>query len=169
MAAGGSVPERGMGRPRSYRKQHVVASVVAVIVDEQERVVLTRRGIPPFLGQWVMPGGKIGLGEPMRLALRREVREEVGIDVTVGDLVDVYERVAPGADNDHHVILFYRCQPSRPELTANPDEVAEALWVPRRELGRYDMPEGTRHVLARLFPELAGGGGAPSPAGGPGP
>lgn len=155
----GRTPGRGMHRPQAYRKQHVVTSVVAVIVDEQERVVLTRRGVAPFLGQWVMPGGKIGLGEPMHSALRREVREEVGIDVSVGDLVDVFEHVVPGPDNDHHVILYYRCRPSRPELTPNPAEVTEARWVPRGELGRYDMPEGTRHVLTNLFPELAGAGG----------
>jgi 8-oxo-dGTP diphosphatase len=154
-----------MGEPQAYRKQHVVTSVVAVIVDEQDRVVLTRRGVPPFLGRWVMPGGKISLGEPMHSALRREVREEVGIDVSVGALVDVYEHVMPGPANDHHVILYFRCRPSRPELTPNPAEVTEAVWVPRGELGRYDMPEGTRHVLGRLFAELGEAGGAPTPPG----
>ena len=158
-----------MGETQAYRKQHVVTSVVAVIVDEQDRVVLTRRGVPPFLGRWVMPGGKIGLGEPMHSALRREVREEVGIDVSVGGLVDVFEHVAPGAGNDHHVILYFRCRPSRPELTPNPAEVTEARWVPRGELGGYDMPEGTRHVLTRLFAELGEAGGAPTPPGWRGP
>jgi mutator protein MutT len=144
-----------MTEHRAYRKPHVVTSVVAVILDEAERVVLTRRSVPPFHDLWVMPGGKIGLGEPMQLALRREVREEVGIDVAVGDLVGTFEHVTPGADNDHHVILYYRCRASRPELTPNPAEVAEARWVPRGELSAYAMPEGTRHVLALLFPELA--------------
>jgi len=137
-----------------YRKQHIVTSVVAVIVDDQGRVLLTRRSVPPFQGQWVMPGGKIGLGEPMLSALHREVREEVGIDVVVAGLLDVFERVTPGAENDHHVILFYRCRPTRPDVTPNPAEVAEARWVPRTELGHYPITEGTRHVLSRLFPEL---------------
>jgi 8-oxo-dGTP diphosphatase len=150
-----------------YRKQHIVTSVVAVIVDGGERVLLTRRNVPPFLGQWVMPGGKIGLGEPMLSALHREVREEVGIDVVVAGLLDVYEHVTPGAENDHHVILFYRCRPSRADVTPNPEEVAEASWVPRAELGRYPMPEGTRHVLGRLFPELESADDhADGPAGG---
>jgi 8-oxo-dGTP diphosphatase len=166
----GRIPERGMVEPQAYRKQHVVTSVVAVIVDEQDRVVLTRRGVPPFLGQWVMPGGKIGLGEPMHSALRREVREEVGIDVSVGTLLDVYEHVMPGPDNDHHVILYYRCRPSRPDLTPNPAEVTDARWVPRAELSSYDMPEGTRHVLGRLFAEPgAPGAEAPTPPGWRGP
>lgn len=101
-----------------------------------------------------MPGGKIDLGEPILSALHREVREEVRIDVVAGALVDIFEHLAPGAANDHHVILYYRCRPSRHDLAPNPAEVAEARWVPRAELSRFDMPEGTRYVLGKLFPEL---------------
>lgn len=154
--------------PRNYRKQHIVTSIVAVIVDDREQVLLTQRSIPPFSGQWVMPGGKIGLGEPMLSALHREVREEVGIDVVVAGLVDVFEHVEPGAENDHHVILYFRCHPSRTEVTPNPSEVAEARWVPRSVLHLYTMtmPPGTRHVLSRLYPELEGAGDSdPAPAG----
>lgn len=141
---------------KTYRKQHIVTSVVAVIVDDQEQVLLTQRSIPPFSGKWVMPGGKIELGEPMLSALHREVREEVGIDVVVVGLIDVFEHVAPGADNDHHVILYFRCHPARIEMTPNPEEVAQARWIPRSVLHLYTMamPAGTRHVLSRLFPEL---------------
>jgi 8-oxo-dGTP pyrophosphatase MutT (NUDIX family) len=53
--------------PHFYRKQHVVTSVVAVIVDDAEQVVLTRRAVPSFEGLWVMPGGKIDLGEPIQV------------------------------------------------------------------------------------------------------
>jgi len=143
-----------MEKQHAYRKQHIVTSVVAVIVDDHERVVLSRRSVPPFLGMWVMPGGKIELGEPILSALHREVREEVGIDVVIGGLIDVFEHVTPGAGSDHHVILYYRCRPSRGDLTPNPSEVSEACWVPRSELGRYSIPDGTRHILATLFPEL---------------
>jgi 8-oxo-dGTP diphosphatase len=138
-----------------YRKQHVVTSVVAVIVDDAERVLLTRRAVKPFQGLWVMPGGKIDLGEPILSALHREVREEIGIDVVVGGLIEVFEHVAPGPENDHFVILYYRCRPAtRAEVVPNPAEVAEARWVPRGELGAYAVPEGTRFILGALFPEL---------------
>ncbi len=139
---------------RFYRKQHVVTSVVAVVVDDAERVVLTQRAIPPFQGMWVMPGGKIDLGEPILSAVHREVREEIGIDVSVGALVDVFEHLTPGPDNDHFVILYYRCRPTRLDLTPNPDEVREARWVARADLAAYAMPEGTRYILGQIFPEL---------------
>jgi 8-oxo-dGTP diphosphatase len=140
-----------------YRKQHVVPSVVAVIVDDHDCVLLTRRSVPPFRDQWVMPGGKIDLGEPILAALHREVSEEIGIEVSVGGLVDVFEHLTPGAENDHFVILYYRCRPLRTDLVPNAAEVAEARWVPRVELGRYQMPAGTRFILGKLFPELAPG------------
>jgi 8-oxo-dGTP diphosphatase len=138
-----------------YRKQHIVVSVVAAIVDERDEVVLTRRSIPPFFDQWVMPGGKVGLGEPIVRALHREVREEVGIDVVVEALVDIFEHLTPGPDNDHFVILYYKCKPLRRDLLPNEAEVSEARWVPRAELPRYVMPDGTRHILGKLFPEFS--------------
>lgn len=136
-----------------YRKQHVVTSVVAVIVDESERVLLTRRAVPPFRDLWVMPGGKIDLGEPMIRALHREVREEVGLDVGVEGLVDVFEHLTPGPDNDHFVILYYRCHPLSHELRPNPAEVAEARWVPRGELAGLRLADGARYIVGKLFPE----------------
>lgn len=143
-----------MNRPL-YRKEHIVTSVVAVIVDEQERVLLTRRSIRPFKGMWVMPGGKIDLGEPILTALKREVDEEVGLEIEVGSLIDVFEHVTPGEENCHYIILFYRCRPVHFDVQHNRDEVLEATWVPRHELPQYRMPEGTRHILGKLFPELA--------------
>lgn len=129
--------------------------MVAVIVDEQERVLLTRRSIPPFKNMWVMPGGKIDLGEPILTALKREVDEEVGLEIEVERLIDVFEHVTPGEDNCHYIILFYLCRPVHFELQHNQDEVLEATWVPRHLLPQYQMPDGTRYILGKLFPELA--------------
>ena len=139
-----------------YRKQHIVKSVVAVIIDDDGQVLLTRRNIPPFHGLWVMPGGKIDLGEPILKALHREVMEEVGLEVEVQGLVDVFERLTPGDENDHFVIIYYRCRPLSCDITHNPGEVSEACWVPREELINYAMPEGACFILGKIFPELSG-------------
>lgn len=135
-----------------FRKEHIVTSVVAVIIDDDERVLLTRRSVPPFQGQWVMPGGKIDLGEPILKALHREVLEEVGLEVEVQGLVDVFEHLTPGVSENHFVILYYRCRPLSCAINHNPGEVAEALWVPWDELSDYPMPDGTRFILGKIFP-----------------
>lgn len=133
-------------------KPHIKTSVVACIIDGGDHVVLTRRCIEPFCGQWVMPGGKIDHGEAILAALRREVHEEVGLEVHIEGLVDVYEHVGIGPANDHYVILYYRAHPIGHELHPNGAEVTEARWVPAAELARYAMTPGTRHVLSRIFP-----------------
>ena len=144
-----------------FTKQHIKTSVVACIVDAGDRVLLTRRCIEPFCGQWVMPGGKIDFGEPILTALHREVREEVGLEVHVDGLVDVYEHVSVGPHNEHYVILYYRARPVGGELTPNGHEVTEACWVPAGELAGYWMTPGTRHVLAQLFPGVLTDPGSP--------
>jgi len=135
-----------------YRKEHIITSVVAVIIDEEERVLLTKRNIPPFQGLWVMPGGKIDLGEPIMKALHREVMEEVGLEVEVEGLVDVFEHLSPGVVEDHFVILYYRCRPLSCSISHNPGEVVEARWVSCAELAGYPMPDGTRFILGKIFP-----------------
>ena len=136
-----------------YRKEHIVTSVVAVIVDDDDRVLLTRRSIAPFHGQWVMPGGKIDLGEPILKALHREVMEEVGLEVEVEGLVDVFEHITPDESLDHFVILYYRCRPLSCIVNHNPGEVAEARWVSQEELADFQMPDGTRFILGKIFPQ----------------
>ncbi len=137
-----------------FKKQHIKTSVVACIVDEQERILLTRRCVAPFCGQWVMPGGKIDHGESILAALHREVREEVGLEVRVEGLIDVFEHVRVGDEEDHFVILYYRATPLGGTLRPNGGECTEAVWMPPERLPDLDLPPGTRHILSRLFPVL---------------
>jgi 8-oxo-dGTP diphosphatase len=139
---------------KRFKKEHIVTSVVAVIVDGDGRVLLTKRSIPPFQDLWVMPGGKIDLGEPILEALKREVHEEVGLEVEIEGLIDVFEHLTPGEENCHFVILYYRCRPIYCDIVHNEHEVAEAAWVPRRELSNYAIPAGASFILGKLFPEL---------------
>lgn len=142
-----------MPKPK-FKKDHVITSVVAVIINDAGQVLLTRRNIPPFQGEWVMPGGKIDLGEQIVRAIQREVMEEVGLVVEVQNLLDVFEHVTPGEEHYHFVILYYRCHPISNDIVHNDMEVAEASWVSPTELQNYKMPEGTRFILGKMFPEL---------------
>lgn len=140
-----------------FAKQSIKTSVVACIVDDRQRVLLTRRCIEPFCSQWVMPGGRIDHGEAILAALHREVREEVGLEVRVEGLIDVFEHLGVGERRDHYVILYYRCAPLSFELRPNGSECTEALWAPSARLPGMALPPGCRHILAKVFPELSWG------------
>lgn len=102
-----------------------------------------------------MPGGKIDLGEPILDALKREVHEEVGLEVEIEGLIDVFEHLTPGEENCHFVILYYRCRPLYCDIVRNEHEVAEAVWASCRGLTGYAMPAGARYILEKVFPELS--------------
>ena len=134
-----------------YPKQQIKTSVVACIVDEQHRVLLTRRSIEPFIGQWVMPGGKIDHGESLLKALHREVAEEVGIEVRIEKLLDVFEHLAVGDSHDHYVILYYLAHPLSRDIQLNHGECSEARWFRHDQLGDLELPDGTRHILHGFY------------------
>lgn len=141
----------------NFTKQAIKTSVVACIIDNQQRVLLTRRCIEPFYSQWVMPGGRIDHGEAILTALHREVREEIGLEIRAEGLIDIYEHLAVGSRKDHYVILYYRCTPLTFTLTPNGAEVSEARWVASQQLPGMTLPPGCRYILAQVYPNLVWG------------
>jgi len=134
-----------------FRKNKVRTAVVAVVRDGSGRVLLTKRAIPPYMGKWVMPGGKIDRGETITSALKREVIEEVGLDVHVEELVDIFEVAPTNEHSDHFVILYYFASPRSQKLVVNRDEVSETLWADLQTANSLDISNGTRHILSKVF------------------
>src|SRR5215831_15636142 len=94
------------GRPPSRPVAEIV-DVVAAVIERDGRYLITRRLERTHLaGLWEFPGGKIGSAEAPETALRRELKEELGVDATVGDLV---EAVTWSYPEKTVRILFFRC------------------------------------------------------------
>lgn len=66
-------------------------NVVAAVIFKDDKVFATQRGYGEFKDGWEFPGGKVEPGESPEEALRREIREELEVDVNVGDLIDTIE------------------------------------------------------------------------------
>jgi ADP-ribose pyrophosphatase YjhB (NUDIX family) len=121
---------------------------VGAVACHDDRLLLVRRGRPPAVGEWSVPGGRVEAGEPIRAAVVREVAEETGLTVTVGDFLGWVERFDTG---HHYVILDFRVavvdvdQPPRAG-----DDAAEAAWIPTVDLGGYPLVAGLADFLQDL-------------------
>ncbi len=132
-----------------------LAAVGAVIWDGR-RVLLERRGRPPGQGRWAIPGGLIEAGETAEDALRREVREECGIEIEVGPLLGLFEpihRDADGRVRSHYVIVDFLACYRAGELRAG-DDAAEVRWVEPDALAAYDLSPATRDMIDRALAHI---------------
>ncbi len=81
-------------------------NVVAAVIMKEGRVFATQRGYGEFKDGWEFPGGKVEVGESPEEALRREIREELEVEVNVGDLIDTIEYDYPAF---HLSMKCYAC------------------------------------------------------------
>jgi 8-oxo-dGTP diphosphatase len=125
---------------RRYPERPIVA-VGAVILDG-DRVLLVKRRQEPLKGEWSLPGGAVESGEALEAALVREVREETGLDVVVGPVVDVFDSIrrdAGGRAEYHYIIIDYACRvrPGASNIAASGSDAADVDWVAIADLERY--------------------------------
>jgi 8-oxo-dGTP diphosphatase len=136
---------------REYPERPVVG--VGGVVISDGRTLLIRRGSPPMVGQWSIPGGMLEVGETLLDGVRRELREETGVEVRVLDLIEVFERIdldGAGKVRYHYVITDYLCEVAAGEARANSD-VTDVAWAAPGDLARYSVTPTATRVILRAF------------------
>jgi len=140
-------------RPESGKREYPdrpIVGVGAVIVD-QGRVVLVKRGSPPLLGEWSLPGGVVELGETLRAAAEREAREETGLIVKAGEVLEVLDRIVPdedGAPQYHYVLIDFLCIVKGGKLRAGGD-AADACWARGSDLAEFKLESPALAVIKK--------------------
>jgi len=136
---------------REYPDRPIVG-VGAVIVHEG-RVLLVNRGAPPLEGQWSIPGGVVELGETLRSAAEREAREETGLIVEAGEVLEVFDRIIPGENGKpqyHYVLIDFLCHVAGGELRAGGD-AADVAWASEGELEKYRLEGPALSVIKKAL------------------
>jgi 8-oxo-dGTP diphosphatase len=126
-----------------------VVGVGAVVVRDGKALIV-KRAHEPRQGEWSLPGGRVELGESLEDATRREIKEETGLDVEVGPLVEVFDRVhrLDGRVRYHFVIVDYLCRSQDGEAKAG-DDADDVAWVTGEELEAYGVNAHAAAVIRK--------------------
>ena len=141
---------RDIDTSRRYPTRPIVG-VGAVVLMDDGRVVLVKRGHEPMAGHWSLPGGVLEVGETLEAGVAREIREETGLVVDVGPLVELFDRILlddGGAVQYHFVLADYLCRPRQGRLEAGTD-VDDVVLADPDALDAYRLTEKARDVIAR--------------------
>jgi 8-oxo-dGTP diphosphatase len=134
---------------RQYPERPVIG--VGAVIVRAGQVVIVKRRYEPLAGRWSLPGGTLELGETLEAGVMREMREETGLEVDVGPVIEVFDRIMLDEQQRiryHFVLVDYLCWPVGGKLCAGSD-VAEAIFADPEQLDPYDLTEKARGVIDR--------------------
>lgn len=124
-------------------------------------MLLVRRANEPLKGEWSLPGGAVECGETLQIAAAREVREETGLTVEVGPIVDVIDRIRvdpEGRVRYHYVLVDFVCRP-RGGVLACASDAAEVAWAGVKDLPQFGLTQTTMSVIEKAIDRLRAGPG----------
>jgi len=117
---------------------------VGGVVVQDGAILMVERGRPPRAGQWAIPGGKLHWGELLEEAVAREVEEETGLSVEVGELIWTGQTIGP---DWHFILLDFEATVIGGSLSAG-DDAADAAWVPLDEVEELPLTSSMHELIA---------------------
>ena len=124
--------------------------VGAVVLAAQD-IVLVKRRFEPLADEWSLPGGALELGETMTIGVAREIREETSLQVEVGPVIVVLDRIVrddAGQVQYHYVLVDFLCRVVGGTLAPGSD-VSQAVLAAPNALEEYRLTSKARAVITR--------------------
>lgn len=131
------------------------ATVGALIVNGEGEILLVRSY--KWGSKYTVPGGHIELGERSETAVKREVKEEVGLEVEPVRLLLVQEAIYPAdyIKHEHYIFLDYLCRANSPEVKLDGKEIKEYLWTTPSDALQLDLESFTRNLVEAYLRDVS--------------
>jgi len=129
---------------------HPAVGVGAVVVRGGKALII-KRAHEPRQGEWSLPGGMLELGESLADAARREIKEETGLDVELGPIIETFDRVhrdAEGRIRYHFVIVDFVCWSQDGDAVPGSD-AEDVAWVTADQIDEYRVNAHAKEVILR--------------------
>jgi len=119
--------------------------VVAAIIKKDDKILATQRGYGEFKGGWEFPGGKMEIGENPRQALIREIKEELDIEIVIGELISTVEYDYP---QFHLTMHCFICSINGGELVLKEHEAAK--WLTKNTLTSVEWLPADKDLIEKI-------------------
>ena len=126
---------------------------VGAVVVRGDKALIVKRAHEPRKGEWSLPGGLLELGESLPDGARREIKEETGLDVVMGPIIETFDRVHrddAGRIRYHFVIVDFVCWSDAGEVTPGSD-AEDAEWAAESELDAYGVNTHAAEVIRQAL------------------
>jgi len=138
--------------------EHLTNIVVCALIERDGKLFVAKRADTKasWPGRYEIVGGHVDPGESLEEALRRELREEIGVEVEIGRIVDAFTYHS-GDENVFKVEICYLCHlPKGIEPTLNPEDHSEARWITEEELPLTEKEDEETEAIRKAFNILKG-------------
>ncbi len=135
---------------REYPEKPIAG--VGVIIFNEGKVLIIKRAFDPSKNKWSIPGGVVELGEKVRDAARREVREELGLEVEIKDVVEVLDSIVyEGSRIRFHFVLIDFWAELQGGTLFLSRECLDSAWISKEDMDMYDLTKGARTAMEKVF------------------
>jgi ADP-ribose pyrophosphatase YjhB (NUDIX family) len=128
---------------------------VGALIHKEGKILLIKRRFEPNKGRWSLPGGLVERGERVEEAAVREVKEELGIKVTLEGLIDIANEIIPdenGRIKYHYVLIDFLARPNRGRIRLN-KESSSFRWFQPETVENLNTSKNTRAIVRKYIRE----------------